>query len=595
MNKEKFLKSISEYFWRLTGDDGSLVCPKHRIEHTGKNVYSAAIDLKIYELTGEEKYYQRSKVRVQQTLTRLIKDPEFGYWIFYPGRLNKWNVSNSIIDAGACLDVLAVFYQGSHEKLDKEEKKEIEQAILKNGDTYLKEAIVSKPITNQRLWGATGLASAYKIFKKTDWRQSLIESVNKSFAEMWSDGTFPYHPGWREAKIFEGINDTTTFYHSRCLGFIYYILDCIDQNPVEYKDRLIKAANLLVAMYQPDGIKNINLECKRWYWDSHYEVASASFDIYALVKTYQLTNDNVYIYYAQKAFEQVMNHLLPDGGITSHVGEPQNNFQCRVFWNSNLVWLARSIRELFLAQSQIRESEAEFVYLNDSGILKFKNKSYSCIIRGKKNAMSLMWGPAIGGGSMLYFGRGQEDWKNIFIFNDWQEDIAGNFSFYCGKNYFLNLKNIVIANKRDIKEDLHHVLGRLRRPDFQGFLTSLLKLFRWIFLSGRLVYTSQWATNVDQIIQDNQAKFESVAATKGGQGLVGVRIEREYTFKEDRLDIRESVIIKNQSIKRIKYNKILGVTDFKIDTNLKYRQNDRNIVCYNNQVESRLVVSYSLK
>ena len=180
--EREFLEKISGYFFDLSSKDGNLICPKHKIEHTGKNIYSAVIDTRLYELTANEEYYNRIKKRVKVTLGKLIKDPEYGYWIFYPGRLNRWNMSNSIIDAGACVDVLSSFYLKFFNRLSLDERKDIKEAIFRNSDTYLKQNILTKDVINQRLWGGTGLSSAYKIFKNNDWKEALLSCVNKSLS-----------------------------------------------------------------------------------------------------------------------------------------------------------------------------------------------------------------------------------------------------------------------------------------------------------------------------------------------------------------------------------------------------------------------------
>ena len=181
-----FFKGVSNFFANLTSSDGSLICYKHvATEHTGKNIYSVIIDSKLYELTGEEKYYERALSRVKRTVGLIIQDPEYGYWTFHPGRFGKRNMSNVVVDAGACLDVLSNFYLQYAHKLTTEEKDKIKDVIFKNGDTFLSERGLKKDVTNQRLWGGTGLARAYKAFKKEEYlsknKRYYISLYEKSF------------------------------------------------------------------------------------------------------------------------------------------------------------------------------------------------------------------------------------------------------------------------------------------------------------------------------------------------------------------------------------------------------------------------------
>ncbi len=591
----EFFKKISDYFWAKTRNNGSLTCSKHRVEHTGKNIYSVIIDLELYKLTKDKRYLRRIKDRVNRTIQNLIQDPDFGYWIFYPGRLGRWNMSNSVIDSGACIDGLSSFYLTCFNNLTAKEKEIIKDTIFKNSETYLKKAVVGKEITNQRLWGGTGLSVAYKIFKKETWKKSLLDSVEKSLGEMWEDGTFPYHSSWREKEIFEGIYDTTTYYHSRCIAFIYYILENIGEDISKYREKLIKSTDLLLAMYQPNGIKNINLESKRWYWNSSYEIASNAFDIYAFVKTYELTKNKIYIYYARKALNQILKHQLLDNGINSHLNQPQNNFQCRIFWNAHLAWLARIMDKLpliFQNTDEVRESK----YFENSSIMKYKNENYSCILRGKKKSINLMWGPAVGGGSMLYFGRKKDNWKNVFPVDFWQENAKCNFTFYVEENYFKNLLNFIIANKKEIRSKAYHSLVELRTPNFKSFFFLLFRLFIMIVKGARGIYTSHWATEPVFSKDNDNAIFETVPAKRNGEILKNVKIRREYIFENDKLIVNEKMFLENNSnkMKKIRYDKPSFVKDFKVKTDLKYKDDSAYVLFSAERSPCILEISYSL-
>jgi len=542
-----FFKKISDYFWKQTKTNGSLICPRHRIEHTGKNVYSIIIDLELYKKTDQEQYFQRAKSRVRRTLQNLVQDPDSGARIFYPGRLNRWNMANSVIDAGACVDALSNFFLAYRDRLSENEKKEISDAIFRVSDVYLKNAAVTKEITNQRLWGATGLAMAWRIFKKDDWKRATLESVNKSLSEMWPDGTFPYHSFWRQYKIYEGIYDTTTFYQSRCIAFIYHILESLGESLDKYKEKLIRATDLLTAMYQPDGVKNINLECKRWYWLSSYEVVSNAFDVYALSKTYEITGNKIYAYYARKSLEKILRHQLLDGGIDSHLGESQNNFQCRIFWNSHLAWLARSANKIPQFSS---ENTKEYHYFSDSDILKFKNEYYSCILRGRKKPMNLMLGPAVGGGSLLYFGNARNKWENSLVKGE------GNFIFYAKENYWKNLKRYLISNKREVKSRIYHTLVELHALNIRSFFVLLFTILKKILSSARAIYSSQWAVKVAIQKEGNKIIWQVSPAKRCGRELKGVKISREYVFEQNKLLVREQLFLEHDVGKNIKYKYI---------------------------------------
>ena len=263
--KINFLMRISDYFEGQTREDGSIFCKKDRVEHTGKNCYSIIIDSKLFELTKDEKYFNRAKKRALRTISRLVKDPETGDSIFYPGRLDPRNASNTIIDGGACVDSLCAFLVQFEQRLPDEEKGKIKDAIYRHSDEYLKKQVLLKPITNQRLWGASGLSSAYGIFRKDDWREAVLKAIDLSLSELNRDGSFPYHPHYKDIDGHSGMGDITPYYHSRHIAFMIHSLEQIGANTEQYLKNLKRGTDFLLAMYQPNGIKNILLEGKHWY------------------------------------------------------------------------------------------------------------------------------------------------------------------------------------------------------------------------------------------------------------------------------------------------------------------------------------------
>jgi hypothetical protein len=45
------LRGLSDFLARQVRPDGALICPRHKVEHTGKNVYAALIDLHNWRYT----------------------------------------------------------------------------------------------------------------------------------------------------------------------------------------------------------------------------------------------------------------------------------------------------------------------------------------------------------------------------------------------------------------------------------------------------------------------------------------------------------------------------------------------------------------
>ena len=66
----QILESISEFLWSNTSKNGNLYCKRHGIHHTGKNAYAMIIDLKLYELSNKEFYFERALLRAKSIIYR---------------------------------------------------------------------------------------------------------------------------------------------------------------------------------------------------------------------------------------------------------------------------------------------------------------------------------------------------------------------------------------------------------------------------------------------------------------------------------------------------------------------------------------------
>jgi YD repeat-containing protein len=203
-------------------------------------------------------------------------------------------------------------------------------------DTYLNRAALEKPITNQRLWGLTGVASfARLVGEENRFADMAHASIAHAFEDMLPDGFFRYYPDAPKYDAFAGYDGMTTFYQSRHIAFIVYALDTLGLSRAPYQARLDQATRALLSMYRSEGYKDMRMECKRWYWQSPYEVASHGFDAFALA-----TSD---VPGTQTALTNVL-HLIRtharSGYLRSDLG-PDINFQCPIFWTAHLAWMLR--------------------------------------------------------------------------------------------------------------------------------------------------------------------------------------------------------------------------------------------------------------
>lgn len=594
MNKKiEFLKGVSDYLWSQTDEKGKLFCRRHGTEHTGKNVYSIVVDLKLFDLTGEELYFERAKERAFRTVENLVQDPDYSHWIFYPGRLGKRNLSNSVIDCGACVDALSSFYLKFSHKLSEEERGRILESIEKVSETYLKKAVVRKEITNQRLWGATGLAVAYKILKKQSWKEACLKSIERSLAEQNSDGSFQYHPNWKEYNAFEGISDVTPYYHSRHLAFIYYILETLDVDVVEYRDSLIKGCDFLIGVLHPDGVKEMSLDAKRYYWNPYYEVASNSFDVFALVKTYELTSQQKYLEYARLCYDRVAEHQQADGGISGSRFSDMD-FKCRIFVNAHTAWLSRVIDEVPLEIKDAVESES--LLFNDAGLYKFRNKNYCTLLRFRKKPLNITWGSLVGGGSLIYFGTKEGNWINSIRLDGLSEGSECNFVVYpLGSNVINNIRDFFKNNTlHDIKFRLYLGLVEFLGGKYlYGLVYPLRKILWPLILWSRNSYTSYWGLGAKPQLKKNEISFKSDLARRDGSLLECASLTRSFKFSRDHLNVIESINVEGRYLDII-YTLPKNRIDLDIVSDSKYILRDNKIV-FTHPINLKAKIRYALK
>lgn len=301
-------------------------CPKHHVEHTGNLCYL----LDLYSYLGD---IEKGKRMLDFLVEKIVDTP--GGAVFYPGHQDPMNMSQNVIDAGAAVDCMARFLHMHREALPPAEHERYGGALRRVVEPYLKTAALGKPITNQRLWGLTGLASYARYVGTNVYSEIIVASIEQAFADMTADGFFIYMPHAEAQGNFSGYDGFTTFYQSRCSAFIRYSLEAAGVDAAPYEERLRKSEQALLAQYRADGTKDLRLECKRWYWLSPYEVASAGFDGYALARSAEPAAHSA----LQNLFFQVRRHFS-GGYLHSHIGAPIN-FQCPIFWTAHLAWLTR--------------------------------------------------------------------------------------------------------------------------------------------------------------------------------------------------------------------------------------------------------------
>lgn len=541
------LRDVSDYFNEQSDAFGRVLCERHRVEHTGKNCYTIIIDTILHQKTDEASFFSRAHRRALRVAHNLVRDPDSGVWIFYPGRLLHWNVANSVIDGGACADALATFYEAFEHRLSPADKELLLDVLWRHVDTYLKIACVEKEVNNQRLWGATGVAAAYRLHRESSWRDAVIASIQRSLAEQNADGSFPYHSYVEDYGIHPGARDVSAYYHSRHVAFMLRALEALDVPLDNYLDPIRRAVDFLCAIYRPNGIKEITFDGKRWYWNSPYEVASNPFDIFALARVGSLLGEPFYAAWSARSLEQLAEHQLPDGGISSHRG-PQWNFQCRIFWNGHMGWLARAL-DYLPDQTLCREPRSAF--FPDAGVARLESRGVCALMRTNKQPANNYWGASLGGGP-VYVSTPDAKWANVLSQGAWYRPSPPHiFARSTGRilpTFDLTFFRDEMWSLRDLRALVYKArlaLFRARRPKeaLRVIFKDIIQPVLWFLIPRNRLYSTQWATNASSQWKDNVLTLRLRPSTPGGRALPTVEVERTFRVNDGHLQCEDVVTV----------------------------------------------------
>lgn len=359
---EAFLEPLRRALgWLLTlrDSEGRIVCPEHRIEHTGKSAGAAVLAARLAKHDRPEFRAAHVAAAIQQgrrLVANLYREGESACHTFWPGRHDKFNSSNAVIDGGACSDALAELVQELGSELPADDARAFRDASLLHARTYLRYAVLDKGIPAQRAWGLSGLAAAWSLEHDAELEQAALQALGALEGVQHSDGSFPYHPLEWGAEH-PGASDVSSFYHSRIPGFSLFALERLGRDVARtpFAPALRRALDFTEALHGPDGLKCGLVEAKPWYWGAEYEVASHVFDVYALLRGWKLFGEPRFARAALRAFRTWSEHLLPTGQPRSHFDAPgrTKSYQCPVFWACHAEWIARVLPELVEANSKV--------------------------------------------------------------------------------------------------------------------------------------------------------------------------------------------------------------------------------------------------
>ncbi|QQG42920.1 MAG: hypothetical protein HYW15_01780 [Candidatus Giovannonibacteria bacterium] len=542
-----FLKKASGALWGASERNGNIFCAKHGVEHTGKIAYAAILNLELFDATGEAEYLKRARIYAEFVYSKIKPEPSEKYWIVWPGNYSRYNMSNSSLDAGAGIDALSSLLLHPKSGLSGETIEKYRDAVRKVASSYLTEAASEKPITNQRLWAGTGLAAAYALFREDKWKDAVLKGIERALREQWADGFFSYHPSPEKSGMPDSARDLTSFYHSRHIGFILYSLARLGVDWRAYEANLSKGIRALVALIGRDGLKNVRAEAKRWYWHSFYEVASYSFDLYALLVWGERAGDELATEYARLMWERLESEQAKDGWIlASNAGE---NFQCKIFWTCQTAWLAR-VRNFVPQKTNMPQDE--YTYFPDADILRVGKPSYLVTLRGKTFAPTMSWGSGYGGGNALYFGNASEGFANKYPARHGEVESGTGYGSWVAAPSSFSLRARIqralklLKNERhELKSHMFYMFVELRAGNIRAFG----HLFAGHFLKRILsafspLISTEWSRDVAADVSPRAAFYKVAPAARDGEVRDDFILERKYIFGENTVSVRDQVTVK---------------------------------------------------
>src|SRR5262245_16767679 len=184
----------------LRDRDGRILCPEHKVEHTGKSAYAivSACELLAIDPSRDAGFLRDLAIgQARRLVANLVREGTSPCHTFRPGFHDPFNCSNNVIDGGAASDALATIVRSLGPALDASDRERFAAASLLHARTYLRYAVLDKGIPAQRAWGLTGLAGAFSLERDADLEKAGAQAVADLASIQHADGSYPYHPiGW---------------------------------------------------------------------------------------------------------------------------------------------------------------------------------------------------------------------------------------------------------------------------------------------------------------------------------------------------------------------------------------------------------------
>lgn len=539
------LRGLSRFFASRMEPDGRVFCKRHRVEHTGKNVYAALIHLQYWRYSREEEPLDFARRVALRTVDNFGEDPQSHVPVFLPGRVDPANASTNAIDGGACADVLSTLLAEVPQIFSDSERQRVGEALERHVEGYLRHAARERPITAQRLWAGTGTARAAALLGREDWAADALTGARLALEELSPDGVASYVPEHTDHCTHPGLADTSSFYHSRTPAFVLAIHDFLGVELDAFsRERVGASLDALMAMRGGLNTKPLHNEAKAWYWESDYEVASHPFDAYALQRGAQLLERPLYANEAGRVMEEWVAHLSPlDGGVTSHRG-PGRNFQCRLFWSGHAAWAARVLHDVGLRSAPREPLQID---LAQTGLVHVERPGYTAVLRGARRPHSNLFGCAVGGGSLQSLvtqASPREPPQERVAVARFAAARAGSPSFRpsAAPGRLRRLPAVLMASKSDLRFRLFVARVEARAGNWLWAPRSLVRhgpLRLWNDASPE--HTAHFDSATEHAWEDAELVFRGGLASCAGERWPGASTERRYRFDDDRLQLVERV------------------------------------------------------
>ena len=561
------LACVSDYWVRQTAPGGETRCAVHGVEHTARTATSIVVDLALHRATGQDRYWERAQRRARRVVARLVRDPEHGAWVFAPGRLDPYNCSNNVIDSGECARCLGTLLLHADDRLDAALRERVAEALHRNATTYLTDAVVTKEVTNQRLWGAMGLATAARALGEPTWFAAVHASIERSLAEQHADGSFPYHPEPERFGLHPGAADVSVYYQARVLTYLWQALAMLGEDAGTVREPTLAALrrglDFLAATYTPAGTKCAALEGKRWFWAGPYEVGSHPLDVYALLHGAAQFADNSLSTMAEQAYTVWRQHLARMV-LACRGPAGRDDFICPDFHAADASWLAALILASPGGASlpgpngdvgpnprplPCREGASPRVRVfADAGLMRLGTSETVALLRMRKRPANVLYGGGVGGGSLLYVGHKSGGWQDIITPAREAPTSPGNLTCWPQRRRRRAASRAFLtANRpgRELRQWLFVARIRWRQGVFLAAGRALWRgWLRPLWHAWDEVYATHWALDAAPTLLPNGMQGTVRPARCDGEPLAGVTVRRQVSVENGAVRVREAVSVK---------------------------------------------------